>query len=33
MQAEQIKKIIEPIRKRMPRYGIKKLHLGIKDDL
>ncbi len=33
MQAEQIKKIIEPIRKRMPRYGTKKLHLDIKDDL
>ena len=33
MQAEQIKKIIEPIRKRMPRYGTKKLHLDIRDDL
>jgi transposase InsO family protein len=33
MQAEQIKKIIEPIRKKMPRYGTKKLHLDIKDDL
>lgn len=33
MQAEEIKKIIEPIRQKMPRYGIKKLHLDIKDDL
>jgi transposase InsO family protein len=33
MEAETIKKIIEPIRKKMPRYGTKKLHLDIKDDL
>jgi putative transposase len=33
MEAEKIKKIIEPIRKKMPRYGTKKLHLDIKDDL
>lgn len=33
MQAEQIKEIIEPIRKKMPRYGTKKLHLDIQDDL
>ena len=33
MQAETIKKIIEPIRKKMPRYGTKKLHPDIKDDL
>lgn len=33
MQAATIKKIIEPIRKKMPRYGTKKLHLDIKDDL
>jgi putative transposase len=32
MQAETIKKMIEPIRKKMPRYGTKKLHLDIKDD-
>ena len=32
-EAETIKKIIEPIRKKMPRYGTKKLHLDIKDDL
>ncbi|MDQ6843069.1 MAG: IS3 family transposase [Bacteroidota bacterium] len=33
MQAEKIKKLVEPIRKKMPRYGTKKLHLDIKDDL
>jgi transposase InsO family protein len=33
MQVAQIKKIIEPIRKKMPHYGTKKLHLDIKDDL
>ncbi|MBS1744938.1 MAG: IS3 family transposase [Bacteroidetes bacterium] len=33
MQAEKIKKLVEPIRKKMPRYGTKKLHLDIRDDL
>jgi len=33
MKAEKIKKLVEPIRKKMPRYGTKKLHLDIKDDL
>lgn len=33
MQAVTIKKIIEPIRKKMPRYGTKKLHLDINDRL
>ena len=33
MDAEKIKKLVEPIRKKMPRYGTKKLHLDIKEDL
>ena len=33
MEAVTIKKMIEPIRKKMPRYGTEKLHLDIKDDL
>jgi putative transposase len=33
MQAEKIKSLVEPIRKKMPRYGTKKLHLDINDDL
>lgn len=33
MQAETIKNLVEPIRKKMPRYGTEKLHLDIKDDL
>ena len=33
MQAITIKKLIEPIRKKMPRYGTEKLHLDIKDEL
>ena len=33
MQAVTIKKLIEPIRKKMPRYGTEKLHLDIQDDL
>src|SRR5207247_10075704 len=33
MKAITIKKIIEPIRKKMPRYGTEKLHLDIKNDL
>src|SRR5207247_10257383 len=33
MEAITIKKIIEPIRKKMPRYGTEKLHLDIKNDL
>lgn len=33
MQAAAIKQLVEPIRKKMPRYGIEKLHLDIKDDL
>lgn len=33
MEAEKIKKLIEPIRKKMPRYGTRKLHLDIKDGL
>ena len=33
MEAITIKKLIEPIRKKMPRYGTEKLHLDIKDDL
>ena len=33
MQAATIKKFIEPVRKKMPRYGTEKLHLDIKDKL
>ena len=33
MEAVAIKKMIEPIRKIMPRYGTEKLHLDIKDKL
>ncbi len=33
MEAATIKKLIAPIRKKMPRYGTEKLHLDIKDDL
>ena len=33
MQAVAIKKMIEPIRKKMPRYGTEKLHLDIQDKL
>jgi len=33
MEAITIKKLIEPIRKKMPRYGTEKLHLDIKNDL
>jgi transposase InsO family protein len=33
MQAVAIKKMIEPIRKLMPRYGTEKLHLDIQDKL
>ena len=33
IQAEIIKKLIEPIRKKMPRYGGEKLWLDLKDDL
>jgi putative transposase len=33
MEAVAIKKMIEPIRKRMPRYGTEKLHLDIADKL
>ena len=33
MEAIKIKKLIEPVRKKMPRYGTEKLHLDIKDDL
>jgi putative transposase len=33
MEAITIKKLVEPIRKKMPRYGTEKLHLDIKDDL
>jgi len=33
MEAIIIKKLVEPIRKKMPRYGTEKLHLDIKDDL
>lgn len=33
MEAVKIKKIIEPIRKKMPRYGTEKLHLDIADKL
>jgi transposase InsO family protein len=33
MQAVAIKKMIEPIRKKMPRYGTEKLHLDIADKL
>ncbi len=32
MQAEKIKELIKPIRRNMSRYGIKKLHLDIKND-
>lgn len=33
MEAITIKKLVDPIRKKMPRYGTEKLHLDIKDDL
>ena len=33
MEAEEIKKLVEPIRKKMPRYGTEKLHPDIKNDL
>jgi putative transposase len=33
MQAVAIKKMIEPIRKKMPRYGTEKLHMDIADKL
>ena len=33
MQAQTIKNLVEPIRKKMPRYGTEKLHLDIKDNL
>ena len=33
MKAATIKKLIEPIRKKMPRYGTEKLHLDISDKL
>ena len=33
MEAVTIKKIIEPIRKKMPRYGTEKLHLDIEQKL
>jgi len=33
MEAVAIKKMIEPIRKEMPRYGTEKLHLDIQDKL
>jgi putative transposase len=33
MQAITIKKIIDPIRKKMPRYGTEKLHLDIQNQL
>ena len=33
MEAAAIKKMIEPIRKQMPRYGTEKLHLDIQDKL
>jgi transposase InsO family protein len=33
MQAAKIKEFIEPIRKKMPRYGTEKLHLDINDNL
>ena len=33
MEAITIKKLIDPIRKKMPRYGTEKLHLDINDDL
>ena len=33
MEAIAVKKLIEPIRKKMPRYGTEKLHLDINDDL
>ena len=33
MEAVTIKKLIEPIRKKMPRYGTEKLHLDIADKL
>ena len=33
MQAIAIKEMIEPIRKKMPRYGTEKLHLDIVDKL
>ena len=33
MQAITIKKIIDPIRKKMPRYGTEKLHLDIQHQL
>ncbi len=33
MEAVVIKKMIEPIRKKMPRYGTEKLHLDLQDKL
>lgn len=33
MEAITIKKLLEPIRKKMPRYGTEKLHLDIKEKL
>lgn len=33
MQAETVKQLIEPIRKKMPRYGTEKLHLDVSDRL
>ena len=33
IQKEQIKELIAPIRKLMPRYGTEKLHLDLKDEL
>ena len=33
MEAVTIKKLVEPIRKKMPRYGTEKLHLDINDKL
>ena len=33
MEAVAIKEMIEPIRKKMPRYGTEKLHLDIADKL
>lgn len=33
MEATNIKKLIDLIRKKMPRYGIEKLHLDINGDL
>lgn len=33
MQSEQIKELIAPVRKLMPRYGTEKLHLDVKEEL